>query len=282
MRPAPLLCALALLASAFAPLGSAARAQSAATRAASAAAPKTTQALVAEIRAGQPDAVTDQALEMLAKTPRREALELLAELTQHRRAGARLRAYRAIAALQARSAALQAQSAAAQGAASERSKLAALLARGLDDSDAAVRGACASALGEHGVGLDGDAIAKLLRALARGVPEAGHAVGAVAPEAALANVHESLAGLPMQTRLDTYEALLKRDAVSERAKLDVIARIGEIASPLAKQFLMRLIAERAFAKRPTLQNAATETAKRIVAVPSATKAAAQPAERKAP
>lgn len=275
MRPAPLLCALALLASVFAPFGSAARAQSAATRAASAAPPKTTPALIAGIRAGQPDAVTDQALETLAKAPRREALELLAELTQHRRAGARLRAYRAIAALQA-------QSAAAQGAVSGRSKLAALLARGLDDSDATVRGACASALGEHGVGLDGDAIAKLLRALARGVPEAGHTVGSVAPEAALANVHEQLAGLPMQTRLDTYEALLKRDAISERAKLDVIARIGEIASPLAKQFLMRLIAERGFAKRPALQNAATETAKRIVAAPSATKAAPQPAERKAP
>jgi hypothetical protein len=104
----------------------------------------------------------------------------------------------------------------------------------------------------------------LLQAVALGVPEAARAAGLAVSEAALPRLHEALRGLPLTATLDAYDAALARSTLSEAAKLDVLARLGEIATPATKTFLKTLIAKGRFPLGSPLQRALIETEKRIV------------------
>jgi hypothetical protein len=226
-----------------------------------------TQALVRLLHAGLPDASVDRILERLVEKPRSAALDGLEPMTRHRRAGARVLALRAVAAVGAADAKLDAST----------SKL---LAFALRDSDPRVRGTAAGALGqrferlEQGKGKRGagqvnaQLVEVLLRAVARGVPEAARAAGLAAPEASLPGLHEALRGLPLTATLDAYDAVLARGSISEAAKLDVLARLGEIATPATKAFLTGLIAARRFPANSAVQRALIETEKRIAAPPA--------------
>ena len=227
------------------------------------------EALSALLRKGLPDASSDRILGKLAERPRPGALDTLELMARHRRPGARVLALRAIAALGVADAKLDAST----------SKL---LAAALRDSDANVRGTAATALARRFERLDqaGSPTARaaqvnelvadvLVRAVARGVPEAARAAGWASPEATLPRLHTALTGQPLTATLDAFDAALARKTLSDAAKLDLLARLGEIATPATKAFLAGLIAERRFAADSALQRALIETEKRIVAKPAA-------------
>lgn len=211
-------------------------------------------ALGAFLHEGQPDALADHALLALGKTPSPAALAQLAEFTRHRRRAARTAAFTSVAEQPG-------------NAANE------LLARGLRDSDAGVRGLCARRLGERGAKSQ---IEVLFLALARGVPEAGTALGKLADATAIARFDEQLARLPLHVMLGGYEQFLLRTDIDEQHKLEIVARLGEVASPTVKHFLEGLVADGAWSKQPRLATALRETAKRIDARPPRDRVKAPP------
>ncbi len=202
------------------------------------------------VHLGQPDALTDRVLERLVEAPFPAALPLLAELTRHRRAGVRRMAYSALARLEARKRAPRVDAAAVD----------AMLAEGLRDSDAGVRGRCARALGERGAVAQLDT---LFRALERGVPEAGAAIGRIGDSAALARFHTHVGTRPIDVMLAGYEQFLARAELGEADKLDIVARLGEVASPTVKHFLGRLLASTDWPPKSRLRHAVYETERRI-------------------
>jgi hypothetical protein len=205
------------------------------------------------IRAGQPDALTDRALERMIETPFPAALALLGDLTRHRRAHVRQLAYGALAQLEP----------SRRPPVVDAASVDAMLAQGLRDSDAGVRGRCARALGERGAAAQ---LPVLFVALERGVPEAGAAIGRLGDAAAVARFHEHLGKRPIGVMLAGYEQFLARDELSEKTKLDIVAQLGEVASPSVKLFLERVLATGDFPPRGRLVHALRETAKRIEGV----------------
>jgi HEAT repeat protein len=198
-------------------------------------------ALARFIRAGQPDALTDRALGALGTARKTEALDVLATMTRHRRVAARIASFASIARISG-----------------ERSN--SLLADGLRDSDAGVRGVCARSLGERRARSQ---IEPLFRAFERGVPEAAVAVGRLATASELARFHARLGQAPVQNMLGGYEQLLLRADIDEATKLDIVARLGEVASLTVKRFLERLQADPSFKTQPRVQRSLIDTAKRI-------------------
>jgi hypothetical protein len=201
-----------------------------------------TAALIAFFDEGQPDAVADYVLAALARARSEDSFALLARSTRHRRVSARLQAYASL-------------------ATRSDARVAEILGSGLRDSSAQVRGLCARLLGELRAL---DQLELLFRALARGVPEAGAAIGLMAPGSDVPRFGEHLQKLPVQVMLDGYERFLLRDDVSEPIKLDIVARLGEVASPTVKQFLQRMLGARKWPKKSALRHALIETSRRIV------------------
>jgi HEAT repeat protein len=203
--------------------------------------------LVAFFAEGQPDAVADHVLSALGGIRSEAGRALLEQSTHHRRSGARQKAYAAL-------------------ARQRDPRVMELLGRGLRDSSAEVRGLCARLLGElRGV----DQLELLFRALARGVPEAGTAIGTLAPGSEVARFDVHLQGLPIQVMLDGYERFLLRNDIDEQTKLAIVARLGEVGSPTVKQFLQRMLAAHDWSKQKALRHALEETSRRIVAAPKA-------------
>jgi hypothetical protein len=166
---------------------------------------------------------------------------LLGELTQHRRPAARLLAYRGLAQI--------------PGPLSDEA-----LARGLRDSDAAVRGLCATQLGERNARAHAEL---LLRALERGVPEAAVAIGKLGDASMVARYDALLQRLPIDVMLGGYAEFLKRSDLAESTKLEIVARLGEVAGVVVKRFLEQLVVEGVGKGQATLELALRETAKRI-------------------
>ena len=79
----------------------------------------------------------------------------------------------------------------------------------------------------------------------------------------------SSVGLPIQTLLLGYEPLLLRSDIDEAQKLELIAHLGEVASPPVKRFLAQMRARPAFADKPRLLLAIAQTEGRISAKPKA-------------
>lgn len=198
-------------------------------------------ALAAFLRRGQPDALADHALAALGMTGLPRALGVLAEFAHHRRAQARREAYRAVARIE-------------DTAAND------VLARGLRDSDPGVRGICATALGERRAV---DALDLLFLALDRGVPEAAGAIGRVADAHDIARFHAAIGRLPIHVLLSGEEALLRRADLDETVKLDIVARLGEVAVPAVRSFLEGMLATLDLRELQRLRRALVETAQRI-------------------
>ncbi|HMI90051.1 MAG TPA: hypothetical protein VK509_01755 [Polyangiales bacterium] len=198
-------------------------------------------ALTAFLIAGQADLWADRAIEALGNTRSPDARALLGELTQHRRPAARLLAYRGLAQI--------------PGVAPD-----AILAQGLRDSDASVRGLCATQLGERNARPH---VELLLRALERGVPEAAVAIGKLGDAEVVARYGALLQRLPIDVMLGGYGEFLRRSDLAEATKLEIVARLGEVAGVVVKRFLEQLIADGVGKGSPTLELALRETAKRI-------------------
>lgn len=198
------------------------------------------------VAAGQPDALADAAVEALGRTGSARALPLLERFRRHRRTGMRRLVYLAIARI-------------------HDDNAVALLVDGLRDSDASVRGVAATALGDRNAR---DQLEPLFHALARGVPEAADSIGRIAAADALPRYHGYLESLPLHVMLDGYRRFLERRDIEEEAQLDIVGRLGEVASPAAKVFLRELLDGGDFHHRKRLRFAIEQTAKRIKPAPA--------------
>jgi HEAT repeat protein len=194
------------------------------------------------LRSGQPDAVTDRALDAMRSLAAPSSIEVLTEFTHHRRAGARRRAYRALAAIEDR-------------------RIADLLEAGLRDSDRDVRANCALALGTMG---SRDSIEMLFRAFDRGVIEAATAIGQVGTTATVARFTEHLGHAPLSVMLAGYDAYLRRSDISDEAKIGIITRLGEeFSGRPVREMLSSYLTTFGERDRSTLRQRLFETISRI-------------------
>lgn len=190
---------------------------------------------------GHSDAVTDRALETLAALAAPQTAPILTQYARHRRSAARARAFTAL----------------GRVAGSDR-KLRDLVANGLRDSAPEVRAAAARALETLRAT---EATPLLLRALGRGVPEAAVTLGAIGDASSLEGYSAYLKQQPLDVMLSGYARYLHRPELSERAKLDVIARLEDVAGPAVLQFVSELSRD---AKLPAaVRQAATTTTLRL-------------------
>ncbi len=167
------------------------------------------------IRSGQPDVITDRAIQALERVADPSAIDVLTELLQHRRPGARRRAYVALAAI-------------------EDPRVRLLLERGLRDSDRSVRGAAALALGELGAK---ESLELLFRAFERNVVEAAIALGQLGDAAAVERYHAFLGQEPLGVMLTGYDAFLRREDIAIDVKKAIVDRLGEVAGVTVRRFL---------------------------------------------
>lgn len=181
--------------------------------------PAAVEPLSQRIRDGLPPDLLESAIDTLTVLGRAEAGPVLFELSTHRRPEVRLRAVQAIAACRPRGA--------------DRA-----LVASLSDASPDVRAAAARALGELGAT---SAIDQLFLAFDRGVPDAGPAIGRLARPEHVPRILGSLGTVPFtQMRVVLNEVLVRRD-VPARAKLDIIARLGELATSEIRTFLQELL-----------------------------------------
>lgn len=167
------------------------------------------------LRSGRPDAITNRALSALRGLAAPQSIEVLTEFTNHRRPGARRRAYQALAAIDDR-------------------RVAPLLERGLRDSDRTVRGAAALALGE--IGARGS-LDTLFRAFERNVIEAAIAIGKIGNASAIERYDAFLGNEPLGVMLSGYNEFLRRDDIAHDAKKGIVERLGEVAGVMVRRFL---------------------------------------------
>ena len=193
------------------------------------------------LRSGQPDALTDRALEAFAALQKPESISVLVEFTHHRRGGARRRAYQALASI-------------------HDSRVPALVERGLRDSDRNVRATCALSLGEiHAT----SSVNILFRAFDRGVLEAATSIGKVGDAQAVERFSQSLGRQPLSVMLDGYDQFLRRADIDEKVKLGVVAKLGEVSGPIVKTFLRQYLGTFSERDRGELRHAVEETMRRI-------------------
>ncbi len=172
------------------------------------------------LRSGQPDPITDHALDSLKRIAEPSSIEVLTEFTRHRRASARRRAYEALAEIDDR-------------------RVPALLEQGLRDSDRSVRASAADSLGDIGARGSLDI---LFRAFERGVIEAAPAIGKLGDERSVARFTEHLGQQPLSVMLDGYAEYLHRDDIADATKIEIVVRLGEVSGRLVRQFLTQEIA----------------------------------------
>ena len=177
--------------------------------------PQVVPPLAELLRSGQPDRITDRALEALRGLAHPNAIEVLTEFTNHRRVGARRRAYQALAAI-------------------DDERVRPLLERGLRDSDRTVRGAAALALGEIGAKPSLDL---LFHAFERGVVEAAIAIGKLGDEGSVERYSEFLGREPLGVMLSGYEEYLGRSDIDLETKAAIVDRLGEVAGVMVRRFL---------------------------------------------
>jgi hypothetical protein len=172
--------------------------------------PRSVERLESFLRSGQPDELTDHALEALGQIGLPDAIEVLAEFTRHRRPEARKKAYLSLSGIADRS-------------------VASLLATGLRDADPLVRGATALALGKIGARR---MLEELFRAFELGVADAAVAIGQLADDTDARRFNSYLGKKSLPVMLSGYEKLLGRRDVTGKTKLAAVAALGELASQL--------------------------------------------------
>ena len=193
------------------------------------------------LRSGQPDAITDRALEALRGLAHPSSIDVLTEFTRHRRSGARRRAYQALAAIEDR-------------------RVAPLLEQGLRDSDRGVRGAVALALGTIGARSSVDV---LFRAFDRGVVEAAVAIGKLGDGATVERFSQHLGQQPLSVMLSGYEQYLRRTDIDEETKVQIVNRLGEVSGRTVREFLSQELARFPERDRSRLRQVITDTVRRI-------------------
>jgi hypothetical protein len=203
-------------------------------------------ALADFLRAGQADAVADYALEILGKTGSGLAYPTLLSFTFHRRASARLIAYRAI-------------------AANPQPGTVAIISGALSDSDASVRGAAAVILASLRAR---DQVPRLLLALDRGVPEAAASIGQLGNAESARNITKYINKYPLSILLNGYRHFLERTDIGEKTELEIVATLADLAVPEVKAFFQSFLEAGGAKGRPVLQKAIEVEIKRIKSGPA--------------
>lgn len=175
--------------------------------------------LAARVRRGLPADLLDLAVETLGVLGRPEAGPVLFQLSNHRRADVRLAAVSAITACRPDG---------ASGA----------LVSALSDADPRVRGAAATGLGQVGAR---DAIDTLFLALDRGVLEAASSIGQLATDAAVTRLLTYLGRIPFDGVAPAFDEVFARDDLGDAPKLEVIARLEELATAEVRSYLSALV-----------------------------------------
>lgn len=173
------------------------------------------------LRSGPPDAVTDRALDALGGLGHPDAIEVLLEFTHHRRPGARRKAYAALAAVR-------------------DPRIPTLLEAGLRDSDRGVRGQVAISFGEIGAR---QSVPILFRAFERGVLEAATSIGKLGNADTVERLAGYLGQQPLSVLLSGFREYMLRSDIAERVKLDIVARLIEVAGPQVREMFQRLVQE---------------------------------------
>ena len=173
----------------------------------------------ARIRRGLPPEPLAIAIGALAATERREAGEVLIELTSHRRAEIRVAALNALKKVRAPG-------------------VEAALRLALSDADPQVRAVGATALGE--VGTPGS-LDTLFHSLERGNMEAAGAIGKLARDQDVERVLGYIGQVPFAPLTSSFSELLSRDDISDANKTLVIEKVAELATDEARAFLTAMI-----------------------------------------
>lgn len=209
--------------------------------------PEVIEPLADLLRAGQPDPITDRALEALGVLAHPSAIDVLTVFTHHRRVGARRRAYEALSAI-------------------DDPRVRPIIETGLSDSERTVRATAALALGEMGARQSLDL---LFRAFERGVVEAAIAIGKLGGRQHVDRFTEHLGERPLAIMLSGYHDFLRRDDIPTEVKSDIVARLGEVSGGMVKRFLQEYLGsfpERR--RRSDLEREVEETVRRIPDEPS--------------
>jgi len=197
--------------------------------------------IAARIRRGLPPDLLELAVDTLAVTGQETAGPVLASLTTHRRPAIRLKAVQGVAALKPRGA--------------EQS-----LALALGDADPQVRSAAAIGLGQLGAR---GSVDRLFLALEHNVLEASTSIGQLASATEVARLLGYLGRLGFDVLTPALNEILARNNVPERSKLDVVARLAELATSGAKMFLQDYVATLAPGAGGAVRRAAEDAAMRI-------------------
>ncbi|MCB9591800.1 MAG: HEAT repeat domain-containing protein [Sandaracinaceae bacterium] len=176
--------------------------------------------IAARVRRGLPPELLGVAVDTLMILGRPQAGPVLVELLGHRRPDIRLKAVQAIVACQPRGA--------------DR-----VLTEALGDTDATVRGAAAEGLGTLGAH---GAVDALFHAMERRVPEAAPAIAAVADPRDVDRFLGLLGRVPFAEVTTALGEMLHRANLAASAKLAIIHRLSELATPEVRQFLEELVA----------------------------------------
>ena len=170
------------------------------------------------IRGGLPAELTDMAVMTLGAIGRPEAGPVLIELLHHRRSEVRQLAAEAIAASKPRGG----------GDA---------LVGALDDVSPSVRASAALGLGQlkHRAAIDA-----LFRALDRNVLEAGQAIGQMATPEQVDRLFAQVGRIPFDALSPAFTEILARDDFPARAKIDLVGRLGELATAEVKTYLTEI------------------------------------------
>jgi len=199
--------------------------------------------LAQRIRKGLPAELLDIAVDTLGVMGRAEAGDVLFLLAGHRRPAIRLKAVEAIAACRPRGAE-------------------AALVAALSDQDPGVRSAAAVGLGQ--IGATGSTEA-LFHALDRNILEASASLGQLVRPPEVDRVIGYLGQLPFDVVTPALNEITARDDMPAERKLEVIARLAELATPEARQFLVDFAEALPDDRRSqSLKEAAIAAAERIV------------------
>lgn len=198
--------------------------------------------LAARIRQGLAPELLDMALDTLLVAARPEAGPVLIELTSHRRAAVRLKAVQAIVASRARG---------AEGC----------LTTALNDGDPGVRSAAALGLGQLNARAS---VETLFLALERGVLEASTAIGQLAAPADIPRLRSYVGRLPFDAMTPAFSEILARRDVPERAKLDLIAQLAEVATSEVRTYLQEFVSSLPATDHSAIRRAAEDAVLRIV------------------
>jgi len=176
--------------------------------------PAAALAIAALLRRGAPAALLVPAIDALGALGRPESQDALIALLRHFKAEVRARAAVALAPVR-----------------SPRVSRALVVALG--DREAIVRAAAGRSLATAGMR---EAVDDLVLAVERGNDAAAAAIGVLGDAAAAERLSALIGRIPLHVLLPGMRAFLLRRDLSERAKLGIVDKLGELATPEVKTF----------------------------------------------